>query len=263
MISAVFCFVLPDISSHPVIHDLLRSFCIKQLLPSSQVLPWDLLRVLSLFRGPPFEPLSLCSLRDLTRKVLFQVSLATARRVGELQAIFSSVSFSGDDIFLSYLTEFRAKSESASNPLPRSFAVRFLRDFVGNLPDKMLLCPVHALRTYIRRTCSLSPRPRSLFVSPHAPTRPLSKNALSFFIHSVILQSLPSPPSSSSSVRAHTVHSVSISTAFSRNISLSSILEAATWRSSTVFTSFYLQDVQFTSDVGFALGPLVAAGAAV
>ena len=117
MLSAVFRFVLPEVSSHPVLHDLLHSFRIECPLPSSRVPPWDLLRVLVLLRGPPFEPLSSCSLRDLFLKVLFLVSLATARRVGELQVVSASVSFSGDDIFLSYLPEFRAKSESASNPL--------------------------------------------------------------------------------------------------------------------------------------------------
>ena len=207
MLSAVFRFILPDISSHPVLHDLLRFFCIERSLPSSRVPPWDLLRVLALLRGPPFEPLSLCSLRDLSRKVLFLVALTTARRVGELQAISSSVSFSGDDVFLSYLPEFRAKTESASNPLPRSFAVRSLRDFVGPLPDELLLCPVRAVRTYLSWTASISPQPRTLFVS-HTATLPLSKNALSFFIRSVILQSLPFPPASSSSVRVHTVRSV-------------------------------------------------------
>ena len=54
--------------------------------------------------------------------------------------------------FLSYLSEFRAKSESASNPLPRSFRVRSLRDFVGSLPSEMSLCPVCALQIYLRRT---------------------------------------------------------------------------------------------------------------
>ena len=81
--------------------------------------PWDLLRVLTLVRGPSFELLTSCSFGDLSRKVLFLVSLATAHRVGELHAVSSSVSFSGGDIFLSYLPEFRAKSESAVNPLPR------------------------------------------------------------------------------------------------------------------------------------------------
>ena len=263
MLSVVFHFILPDVSSHPVLHDLLRSFRIQRPLPSSRVPPWDLLCVLSLLQGPPFEPLSSCSLRDLTCKVLFLVALATARRVGELQAVSSSVSFSGEDLYLSYLPEFRAKTESAPNPLPRSFAVRSLRDFVGSLPDELLLCPVMAVRIYVSRTSTISPRPRSLFVSPRTPTRPLSKNALSYFLRSVILQSLPSPPTSSSSVRAHTVRSISTSAAFSRNVALPDILSAATWRSSTVFTSFYLHDVQFTSNSGFALGPVVAAGVVV
>ena len=61
-------------------------------------------------RGPPFEPLSSCSLWDLTQKVLFLVSLATARRVGELQAVSRDVSLSGSDLYLSYLHEFRAKT---------------------------------------------------------------------------------------------------------------------------------------------------------
>ena len=102
MLSAAFRFVLPELSSHPVLHDLLRSFRLERPLPSSQVPSWDLLRVLSLLWGPPFEPLSSCSLRDLTRKVLFLLSLAMARRVGELHVVSSS----GGDLFLSYLPSF-------------------------------------------------------------------------------------------------------------------------------------------------------------
>ena len=168
MLSAAFRFVLPELSSHPVLHDLLRSFRIERPLSSSRLPTWDLLRVLSLLRGSPFEPLESCSLRDLTRKTLFLLSLATVRRVGELQAVSSAVSSSGGDLFFSYLPEFRAKTESSSNPLPRSFHVRSLRDFVGSLPDEVSLCPVHGLQIYFHRTSSLSPRPRSLFVSPRA-----------------------------------------------------------------------------------------------
>ena len=250
MLSAVFRFVLPEVSSHCILHDLLRSFRIERPLSSS--------RVLLLLRGPPFEPLFSCSLRDLSHKVLFLISLATARRVGELQAVSASVSFSGDDCFLSYLPEFlaKSKSESASNPLPRPFRVKSLRDFVGNLPDELLLCPVRALWVYLYRTSSPSPHSRSLFVSPRTPTRPLSKNALSFFVLSVILQSLPSASftsssSSRSSVWAHSIRGMATSDAFPRIVSLSSILEAATWSSSTVFTSFYLRDMKFSSSKVF------------
>ena len=148
MLSGVFRFVLPEISTHFVLHYLPRSFCLECPLSSSRVPPWDLVRVLHFLRGPPFEPLASCSLRDLTQKVLFLVSLATARRVEELQVVSWEVSFSGSDVFLSHLPEFRAKTESKVNPLPRSFCVRSLADFVGNLPEELLLCPVRALWHY-------------------------------------------------------------------------------------------------------------------
>ena len=56
---------------------------------------------------------------------------------------------------------------------------------------------------------------------------------------------------------------VAASGAFSRNAPLSSIIAAAMWSSSSVFTSFYLTDVQFSSSNGFGFGPLVAAGSGV
>ena len=144
------------------------------------------------------------------------------------------VSFSGEDVCLSYLPEFRATSESASRPLPRSFSVCSLRDFVGDLPDELLLCPVRALHHYLNRTASLPSRPRFLLVSPRAPSRSPSKNALSIFIREVITEAysasgspLPSVPCSSSyssgsshsssSLRAHGVRSVAASLAFLRN----------------------------------------------
>ena len=82
VLSGVFRFVLPELSSHFVLRDLLRSFRLERLVSSSRVPPWDLSLVLFFLRGPPFEPLSSCSLRDLSRKVLFLVSSATARRCG-------------------------------------------------------------------------------------------------------------------------------------------------------------------------------------
>ena len=264
MLSGVFRFVLPDLYSHFVLHDLLRSFRLEGPIPSSCVPPRDLLVVLRFLRGPPFQPLASSSLRTLTEKVLFLVSLATARRVGELQAVSRDVSFSGSDAFLSYLPEFRAKTESAVNPLPRSFCVRSLTNFVGDLPDELLLCPVRALRLYLSHTSSLAPRPRTLFVSP----RSLSKNALSFFLRDVISNAYFSSSSSASSSapsssRAHSMRGVAASWAFARNASLSSILAAALWSSSSVFSNFYLSGVQFSSSHGFSLGPVVAAGSVV
>ena len=62
------------------------------------------------------------------------------------------------------------------------------------------------------------------------------------------------------SVRAHDFRGVSASVAFHRNWSVSAVLDAATWSSSSVFTSFYLHDLQHEFQGFRSMGPFVAAG---
>ena len=199
------------------------------------------------------------SLRDLTRKTLCLVALATAKRVGELQALSRFVSFSYSAAGVSYVPEFLAKTETAVRSLPRSFSVQSLGDFAAGLPEDLLLCPVRSLREYVTRTSRFVSRPRRLFVSPHCPSRSMSKNAISYFLHEVIVHS----GSSSESVaapRAHSIRGIATSSAFFKNWSLSSVLEAASWRSTTVFISFYFKDMQYVFEGVHSLGPFVAAG---
>ena len=170
--------------------------------------------------------------------------MATAKRVGELQAFSRSVAFSGKDLSLSYLPEFVAKTESERNPLPCSFLVQSLEDFVGDLPENRLLCPVRAIRVYLQCTEALLPCLRTLFVSPSCPSRALSKNALSYFIRRVIIDS--GAAGDHVSPRAHSVRGVATSVLFMRNWSVSRVLEAATWKSNPVFASFYLRDVSLS-----------------
>ena len=265
MLSSVFRYTFPEISSNPVLKDLIRSFKVERPIVPSHAPPWDLTKVLKFLASSAFEPLEQAPLRELTKKVLFLTSLATAKRVGELQAVSKKVSFAGNDVHLSYLPEFRAKTESEANPLPRSFVVKSLSDFVGNLPEELLLCPVRALRIYLSRTENLKPHPRSLFVSPKITYKSISKNAVSFFLREVISQSYSSGPDPGPSVRAraHSIRGMATSTSFLRNFPVSSVLAAACWKSSTVFTSFYLKDVQFSHSDGFGLGPFVAANSII
>ena len=159
---------------------------IREVRPHS----WDLPTVLNYLRSSSFEPLSTLSLRDLTRKTLFLLSLATARRVGELQALSCRVSFSSSSVGLSYVPEFVAKTESAIRPLPRSFEVNSLGDFAAGLPEDLLLCcPVQSLSAYLDRTSGIVNRPRRLFVSSKCPSRAMSKNGISYMLREVIVQS--------------------------------------------------------------------------
>lgn len=56
--------------------------CVRPLLPN-----WDLPSVLLALCESPFEPLSTCHIKYLSWKTVFLVAMATAARVGELQAL--------------------------------------------------------------------------------------------------------------------------------------------------------------------------------
>ena len=215
MLSAVFRFHLPSLSSDPVLRDLLRSFKLSSAERILRPPAWDLAKVLRYLNSPHFEPLSQASLRTLSLKTLFLLALATAKRVGELQAVSSVVTFVGVDACLSYIPQFVAKSESLTRSIPRSFLVKSLSDFAAGLDADLLLCPVRALCFYLDRTNSLSPLRHLLFVSPRRPSRAMSKNAVSFFLREVIHSAGVSRPEVGS-VRAHEVRSVSTSVAFHR-----------------------------------------------
>ena len=114
MLSSVFKFCLPEISSSPILKDLVRSFEISAPRPLHHSPPWDLDKVLEYLSGPPFDSLAEASFWNKTRKALFLLTMATAKRIGELQALSFSVSHRGDDLVLHYDPFFLAKTESVS-----------------------------------------------------------------------------------------------------------------------------------------------------
>ena len=58
LLSSVFKFCLPEISSSSILKDLVRSFEISAPRPLHHTPPWDLDKVLEYLSGPPFEPLA-------------------------------------------------------------------------------------------------------------------------------------------------------------------------------------------------------------
>ena len=257
MLAAVFKFPLPEISSSLVLKDLVRSFEISAPRPFFPPPPWDLDKVLEFLSGPPFEPLARASFLDKTKKALFLLAMATAKRVSELQALSFSVSFQGEDLVLYYDPFFRAKTESVINPLPRSVIVPSLSDFAGDLPER-LHCPVRAVK-YLRKAArSASFIPPRLFVSPKNPKRSVSKNTMSFYLRQLIIDS--GAVSSARPPRAHDIRGIATSLNYYSNLSLTSLMQVATWKSKRVFASRYLKEVSATQDNIQQFGPLVIAG---
>ena len=99
-----FFFKLPAFSEHHVLRGLIKSFALDR--PRHPQLPstWDLDVVLRLLMSAAYEPLESLSLRALTEKTLFLVTLANAKRVGELQALSQIVSSVVGDLVMSLRT---------------------------------------------------------------------------------------------------------------------------------------------------------------
>ena len=89
----------------------MRSFEISAPRPLHHSPPWDLDKVLEyLSGGALFEPLAEASFRNKTRKTLFLLAMATAKRIGELQVLSFSVSHRGNDLVLHYDPFFSGKN---------------------------------------------------------------------------------------------------------------------------------------------------------
>ena len=162
MLSSVFHFKLPSLGEDRVLQDLLRSFAIEKPRRLQAPPSWDLDAVLRHLMSSAFEPLESVSLRVLTKKTLFLVSLATAKRVSEIQALSKTVAAIGNDLMMSFLPHFIAKTERVDAPVPRSFRILSLREFAWDLEEGSLLCPVWALIVYLRRTSYVVVRASSL-----------------------------------------------------------------------------------------------------
>ena len=208
---------------------------------------------------PSFESLQNTDL-SILKKTLSLLALTSVKMIGELQALAMKVGRKGEDLPITYRSTFVAKTESLSNPIPRNFLVKSLQEFATGLEEDLLLCPVRAIETYLKCTSTYQNRPDSLFLSVRNNTRPLSKNAISYFLRETIMEASRPTDHFQQGVKPHSIRGVGTSLVFYKNFSVSRILELATWKSNSVFASFYLKDVQYMFENCRSLGPFVASG---
>ena len=227
---------------------------------------WNVDVVLKYLCSERFEPLEQVPLKELTKKTVFLVALALAKRVSELQALSKEVGFCNEGALVSLLSIFRAKNDNKVRGLPRNFIVKDLAHLVGPEEERKL-CPVRALKAYIARTKDLrNDQVENLFVAPKDPTRAASKNAIAYFLKSTIKEAYLNVSEETMrlyKVTPHEVRAVATSLAFEHNLAIETVLEAAQWRSNTVFTGHYLKDVGIQYQNCRALGPIVAAGSII
>ena len=107
-----------DISTSTELADLIRNLEVSRPTTRSLVPRWAVTLVLRRLQQPPFEPLAQASLKNLTRKTLFLLALASAKRVGEIHARSHIISLKRDrsSATLSFLPEFVTKTQLPGRP---------------------------------------------------------------------------------------------------------------------------------------------------
>ena len=153
-ISKVFLARGIDISHDRDLNMLVRNFAIERPVQHREAPRWDLMVVLRFLMKPPFEPMNMASVADMTRKLAFLLTLATAKRNSEVWAFSADVRFGQDynAATLSFLPNFLAKTMDPSRPETAYAPVTIpaLGPSMGeDLPDRFL-CPVRALGYYLK-----------------------------------------------------------------------------------------------------------------
>ena len=100
-------------------------------------------------------------------------------------------------------------------------------------------------------------------MSPRRRQRAITKNVISFFLRETISGAGAVREGEHQYLRAHSIRVVSTSLSFNKSWSVKQVLSAVTWRSNSVFASFYIKNISYIWDNCKSLGPFVAAGQVV
>ena len=253
-----------DISTDKDLSSLFRSFAVSCPPRSPRLPAWDLSLVLRSLLRPPYEPLRTASMRDVSLKTVFLLALATARRVSGLHGLSAEVRHSQGwtSVTFSFVPDFLAKTQRPGQDFIDEFTIPALLEFVGEQEEDRLLCPVRAVREYLRRTRDCRPACSRLLVTVSDPRRAVHPHTLSKWICQVIRRAYASVSEEECrlvKVKAHEVRAIATSLLFQKVRNLDLVLKAGTWKCMTTFASFYLRDMTHRYLDTFSLGPIVSA----
>ena len=239
----------PSFSDDPLLQDLVQGAALAEAKSPRRTPSWDLFLVLSALRLPPYEPLKQSSLKHLTLKTAFMVSLASGRRCSEMHALSglpSDVAFEPDgSMSLRFLPDFLAKYQLPGSPSP-IISIKSLASILAPDDEDRLPCPVRALQAYRKRTESFCSKRRRLLLSWNENYKDdIRPSTISRWLQEVISAAYARPRLELTvfSPRPHEIRVWASSLAFASNVSLSSLMDAAYWRSPGTFIHFYLRDV--------------------
>ena len=248
------------IGSNPVLSELVRSFELQRPVQRSVTPKWDLSWVLVCLQKAPTEPLHKSSELHVTIKTAFLLALATAKRCSEIHALAMDANHlrfnqSDGSVSLIVQTGFLAKNQlpSICPIVIPSLARTCKREHLGRL-----LCPIRALKFYLKMTSSYRQNRTRLFLSIKV-NQDISVSRWVAYTIKLACRKLTRRDISFLKIKTHEVRALSSSWAFFDKVPLNGILKVAVWNQSSTFAKFYLRDMSQQMANLRTLGPIVVA----
>jgi len=184
---------------------------------------WDVSVVIEFLKNYPVEhdlPLSI-----ITYKLVMLMALATKQRAQTLHAILiDQIQWYNKLVIIPIRQNLKQSSQRK-----RKFAL-YLKPYT----DKCI-CVVETLRLYLQKTHELRKDYKQLFISFHKPFKPVSKDTISRWIKTVMLEA----GIDTAVFKAHSTRSAAASADKRDNVPIDSILKNAGWSNVKTFEKFY------------------------
>ena len=208
------------ISSNPLLSELIRFFELQRPVQRSLTPKWDFSWVLICLQKTPYEPLHSASKLHVTIKSDFLPALAMAKRCSEIHALAmdsNHLRFNQSDGSASLVlqTGFLAKNQLLSI-CPDPIVIPYLARKCKREHLARLLCPIRALKFYLRMTISYC-RNRTRFFLPIKGNHGISKTSFSRWVANTIklaCRNLTQRNICFLKIKAHKVRALSSSWAF-------------------------------------------------
>ena len=180
--------------------------------------------------------------------------MASGARRGDIHSLdFTRIAWNkdGTEVTLRPHADYIAKNYDPRLPASnfQGFTIKAFSATLDRSDPERTLCPVRALKFYLRRTEGNRAGRNQLFlpIKENKKTN-VSKNTISRWIVEAIKRAYITVDRLEDlrqlhQIRAHEVRAISNSVDAWRNVSLGAILESCGWRSSTSFIDFYLRDM--------------------
>ena len=215
-------------------HPLVQRF-LKGVFPTRPAIPhyvstWDTSLVLDYLKT--LHPRKDIDLQNLTYKLVMLCALVTGQRCQTLHLM--NLDYMHRDSSMSYIFHIDqlVKQSAPGKDQPVLNIPRF--------PSDSPLCVGSVLDEYINRTSSLRGKVQQLFISFAKPHHGVSKDTIYRWIKKVMQQA----GIDTSVFKPHSTRAASTSKARSCNVSLTSVMKAASWRSDCVFSRFHNKPIQ-------------------